>query len=634
MNIYEAGRLSSLKLEINEKHIQILNIYAPNNPSDRKRYINHLSQFLDEEYSHIIAGDFNCVLNGMLDRRPSCSHRDQGNSELVEMMLNFNLVDIFRHRFQTKQTFTFTRGNSKSRIDFFLISCLLDSNIDSTLITHFPFSDHDAIHINIDIMQSKRGPGVWKMNTNTIFSNIFRESIENIWPIWSSDIDSYQNPVAWWEIIKYKIKHLTIEISKSLNISKNKFRQIEKRLNEIKDSDDKNLKRELEFLKQQTKEYYENQLQAVKIRSRIKCFEEGEKSTRFFFNTERKNASDKIWTKIKCKDGSYSSNISVILNEQKMFYETLFTSEGSNEPEAYSLLDKVDKVLNEEEKVICDAEITEQEIYNTIKLLKTNKSPGDDGIVSEFYKEYWYLIKGKFTEVLRFIFNTNTLSQSQYNAILTLLYKKGEREDIRNRRPISLLNVDYKIITKLLAERLKKVLPPIIHNDQKGFVKGRNINQANRLLQDIIPYSDQNEQNSAIIFLDYEKAFDRVEWSWTLKCLKQFRFGRKFIAWIDMVFKYAKTSILTNGFRSSYFKITRSMRQGCPVSPLLFILQAEPLACAIRKNNNIKGIPLPLSDPEVQETPEANINAYVDDSQFFVTTEGSIVECFKVLNSF
>ena len=141
----------------------------------------------------------------------------------------------------------------------------------------------------------------------------------------------------------------------------------------------------------------------------------------------------------------------------------------------------------------------------------------------------------------------------------------------------------------------------------------RNINQANRLLQDIIQYSDQNEQNSAIIFLDYE----RVEWSWTLKCLEQFRFGRKFIAWIDMAFKYAKMLILTNGFNSSYFKITRLMRQGCPVSTLLFILQAEPLACAIRKNHNIKGIPLPLSDPEVQETPEAKINAYVGDSQFF-----------------
>ena len=101
-----------------------------------------------------------------------------------------------------------------------------------------------------------------------------------------------------------------------------------------------------------------------------------------------------------------------------------------------------------------------------------------------------------------------------------------------------------------------------------------------------------------------------------------------------MVFKNAKTSILTNGFRSSYFKISRSMRQGCPVSPLLFILQAEPLACAVRNNSNIKGIPLPLPYPDAHEKPEAKVNAYVDDSQFFVWTEDSIVECFRVLNSF
>ena len=120
----------------------------------------------------------------------------------------------------------------------------------------------------------------------------------------------------------------------------------------------------------------------------------------------------------------------------------------------------------------------------------------------------------------------------------------------------------------------------------------------------------------------------------TLQCLKQFNFGNKFISWIDMVFKNAKTSILTNGFRSSYFKISRSMRQGCPVSPLLFILQAEPLACALRKNTNIKGIPLPIANPEIHEASEAKINAYVDDSQFFVSNEDSIVECFNVLNSF
>ena len=215
--------------------------------------------------------------------------------------------------------------------------------------------------------------------------------------------------------------------------------------------------------------------------------------------------------------------------------------------------------------------------------------------------------------------------------MLTLLYKKGEREDISNWRPISLLNVDYKIITKLFSERLK-LLPNIIHSDQKGYVNGRNISETNRLLQDIIEYSEQNNINSSIIFLDYQKAFDRVEWGWALKCLNKFNFGLKFIGWIKMIYENAKTCLLTNGYRSSYFRISRSMRQACPVSPLIYILQAEPLACAIRNNNNIIGFPLP--NPDNGENSVVKLSAYVDDSQFFNSTENSIKESFKIFDKF
>ena len=624
----------SLKTEINGLNLQILNIYAPNVPSERKKFIKKITEKLDETFVHIIAGDFNCVMDGSVDRNPPSTNKDQGLTEMNELIKQSYLEDIFRKRFPTQQIFTFSRGISKSRIDLFLTSKLLDSKIKSTSIIHFPFSDHDAVKLNMDFSQTARGPGIWKMNVKTIQSSIFRESIETLWPIWTSEIELYESPITWWEITKYRIKHLTIETSKSLNITKGSLLKMEARLNEIKDSENNLLKHECKNLKQQIKEYYEKQLEAAKVRSRIKIYEEGEKSSKFFFNTEKKNASQKNWTKIKCQDGTYSSNINIILNEQKQFYKNLFTSEGSDQQEANNLLENVDKTLNMEQKESCDANITEQEIKNTIKLLKINKSPGDDGIVSEFYKEYWYLIRKEFTRVLTYIFDANTLSPVQYNAILTLLYKKGEREDIRNWRPISLLNVDYKIITKILAERLKKVLPSIIHSDQKGFVQGRNIQEANRLLQDIISYTDQNQMNSALIFLDYEKAFDRVEWVWTLNCLQKFNFGEKFISWIDMVFKKAKTSILTNGYRSTYFKISRSMRQGCPVSPLLFVLQAEPLACAIRRSTLIRGIPLPVNNHETQNPPEVKINGYVDDTQLFVSTEASLVECFNILKRF
>ena len=142
-----------------------------------------------------------------------------------------------------------------------------------------------------------------------------------------------------------------------------------------------------------------------------------------------------------------------------------------------------------------------------------------------------------------------------------------------------------------MAERLKSILPKLIHPDQKGFVGGRNISEANRLIQNIIEYSDQNQLTSSVIFLDYAKAFDRVEWDWTLKGLEKFNFGDKFRSLIRMIFRNAKASILTNGFRSKYFEISHSMRQDWSIRPLLYILQAEPLACAIRKNENIIGIP-------------------------------------------
>ena len=109
-------------------------------------------------------------------------------------------------------------------------------------------------------------------------------------------------------------------------------------------------------------------------------------------------------------------------------------------------------------------------------------------------------------------FDEKELTPSQYKEVLTLLHKSGEWEDIRNWRPLTLLNSEYKIIAKILAERLKVVLPKLIHSDQKGFVKERNINEANRPIQDVIEYTDREDEEGIIIFLDQQKAFNRVEW--------------------------------------------------------------------------------------------------------------------------
>ena len=125
-----------------------------------------------------------------------------------------------------------------------------------------------------------------------------------------------------------------------------------------------------------------------------------------------------------------------------------------------------------EEKGELDLDVDSSEV---LKVLKSNKSPGEDGIISEFYSLFWETIKDEFILLVCEIFNEKQLSNSQNRGVLTLLFKSGERENSCNWRPFTLLNTDYKIIAKMLAERLKTVLPNLIHSDQKGFVKGRNI---------------------------------------------------------------------------------------------------------------------------------------------------------------
>ena len=191
-----------------------------------------------------------------------------------------------------------------------------------------------------------------------------------------------------------------------------------------------------------------------------------------------------------------------------------------------------------------------------------------------------------------------------------------------------MLNVDYKIVSKILASRLKQVLPKIIDSDQKGFVQGRQIFEGNRLLQDIIDYVDMTDDEGAIIFLDQQKAFDRSEWGWVDLCMDHFNFGQKFRDWISMLFKYAKTCIQTNGFTSKFMTITRSLRQGCPVAPMLYILQAEPLAATIRSNKKIVGFKLPNS---YGLDIEAKLNMFADDTQILNKTEESIDETFRIL---
>ena len=161
------------------------------------------------------------------------------------------------------------------------------------------------------------------------------------------------------------------------------------------------------------------------------------------------------------------------------------------------------------------------------------------------------------------------LTYSQYLALLTLLYKKGVREDIRNWRPISLSNTDIKILTKAFAERLRLVLPNIIDVEQTGCIKDRRIGHSIRLISDVF---HQMDDENIMLSTDREKAFDRVEFPWLFYVLEKYGFGEYFINWMKILYKSLKSAVVTNGWTSTYFSLTRGIRQGDALSALLFII--------------------------------------------------------------
>ncbi len=219
--------------------------------------------------------------------------------------------------------------------------------------------------------------------------------------------------------------------------------------------------------------------------------------------------------------------------------------------------------------------------------MPNGKTPGCDGLPVEFYKVFWNKIKKPLHEALMY---AGELHISARRGIITLIPKKDKDIKMKHWRPLTLLNVDYKIIAKVLAQRLKLQLLKVIHRDQTGFLQTRFIGENIRLILDIIEYTETENIPALLISIDYEKCFDRLEWSAVQGALRYFNFGENFMKWIKLLYTNPESCTTNNGYISEWFKPTRGLRQGCPLSPYLFVICAEIFANLIRKNNNIKGI--------------------------------------------
>ena len=186
--------------------------------------------------------------------------------------------------------------------------------------------------------------------------------------------------------------------------------------------------------------------------------------------------------------------------------------------------------------------------------MASNKSPGSDGLPAEFYKFFWGNIKIFLINALNAAYKKGTLSITQRRGLISLLPKKNKvLHYLKYWRPISLLNCDYKIAAKVTASRIITVLPTIINFDQIRFLKGRSIGENVRLTDSIINFTKLKDIPGLLLFVDFEKAFDSLGWSFIVKILKYYNFGLSLISWVNTLYCDANSVILNNGWSSGFF---------------------------------------------------------------------------------
>lgn len=399
-----------------------------------------------------------------------------------------------------------------------------------------------------------KGPGWWHLNASILLDSGFRSLIVDFWSDWKNRKSSFDSLRSWWDLGKVKFKSLAVRFCNQKFIERNASKSLLTNLSQhLKSPIDRGVTSCIEVYQNVLSQIADLDLLAAKgsqIRSPIRWAEDGESSSSFFFRLEKKRGTESWISAIKNNLGNIVSGIDEICSVWRSFYERLFTAEPTDFQVSSSLLSNIDATLSENQALLCDGLLTSDEVLCALKGMARNRSPGSDGLPVEFYLRFWDVIGSDLTDVFNEAFQMGSLSESQKHGLISLIFKKGDRLDCKNWRPITLLNVDYKLCARSLAGRLLKVLEFVVASDQTCGVPGRYIGENAAFLRDVVSYASETNCPLAILSLDQEKAFDRVDWTFLYSTLSAMKFGPPFINWVRLLYTDISSSVLVSGYQT------------------------------------------------------------------------------------
>ena len=594
----DTGTVLAVQLAINTNTtINITAVYAPNDPATRRVFFEDLAD-VSASFSaadhNILLGDFNCVQDPVLDRAsPSldASAALAGSVELLGLTAQLNVIDVWRHHHPTARCTT-RRGNvatrhgvrtTGSRID----RCYLDRDLVSLArTTHHPsVSDHDLVHVNVEVPAVTRGRSYWKLNVSLLRRDDFRSDINGI--IVSTWSDVRLPPSARWDLLKTRVRQYCMSVSaeshrqhRSDLLAAQLDHQHALSLWHTDPSNDNAAM--LQTAQVHLHRHEEREFTAAAVRSRATWLLKGERATRYFCSLEKRRATSTTFTAlVHPATDQLVNQPNDMLDAANTYYQHLFTPEHDIDDAAAAELLRHMPSLPADQTAAIDLPISADELLAAIDAAPGNKCPGLDGLPAEFYKAFAQLLVPLLLDVLQDSIATGLLPSSMRTGLLSLMHKKGDTTNLDNYRPLTMLTADYKLIAAVVNRRLQPTLQQLVHPDQKGFVPGRNIVEHLALQRFVRQHCDRTRTNAAILFLDQRKAFDRVHWQWRDKMLTHCNFGPGIRGLISLLHTDASFSVQVNGHISAPSPLLRGTRQGDPLSPTLYALCDEPFACSL-----------------------------------------------------
>lgn len=626
----DQGRFVSITLNINDMDITIANVYAPNACSEKVKFFKNINAYLKND-KIILAGDFNTSLS-VLDRYNTIHKKDQAFYEINRIMEMNNLCDIWRKRFPTTRAYSWKRiieNNLKmSRLDYFLLSDGLRNFVSQ--ITHKDtfLSDHSFVLLRLRFGKQQRGPGVWVLNNSILQEDDYINKIsellnrEKTCTLYNDEI------TVWWDNFKYKVKQQSQLYSKQRVDEQNKkYNILQKKIQELPNNGTidhikyENLKKSLSIIELE-------KCNGAILRSKAQWAIKGDKNTKYFLNLEKYRQNKNVIGELFLENGDLVTDTDGILECEFEFYRKLYSCVEVKEENIENYLTNIEKPEDMDIFSICEQPIDTEEIYKALSKMKRNKTPGPDGLTVEFYLTFWNQLKYDILRLFKSIYDENCMTRTMRHGHITLIYKKGDKRRLKNYRPISLLNVDYKILARVMSNRLRTVIPKIISPTQTSCVLGKDISDTIASVRDVISMVENNNTEGYILKLDQEKAFDRVSHAYLFRTLEKLGFGPNFCKWIKIFYTEIYSAVKCNGHLSKYFPLHNSVRQGCPISALLYVLTAEPLARSIAARNNIKGIDIPNTNIE------SVLFQHADDTTFTLANKSSIENVFDEFDNY